>query len=183
MARGDAARGGKPARVEFSPALSAKQRAQLHAFCERHGLEHASHGDAGSDRRIVVGDLSANARIYREMDCVRDEDVVEALCRRLGVSATLEELRDFGEDASDGDGLARWTKKTMDLLELEREAEEAQAQEILRGLSPEAAARRGRALLGIDRDGSSRRFARADDRDFRARESAEWFGCFAVAAA
>lgn len=149
MARGDAARGGKPARVEFSPALSAKQRAQLHAFCERHGLEHASHGDAGSDRRIVVGDLSANARIYREMDCVRDEDVVEALCRRLGVSATLEELRDFGEDASDGDGLARWTKKTMDLLELEREAEEAQAQEILRGLSPEAAARRGRALLGL----------------------------------
>ena len=39
--------------------------------------------------------------------------------------------------------------KTMALLELEREAEEAQAQEILRGLSPEAAARRGRALLGL----------------------------------
>lgn len=53
-----------------------------------------------------------------------DEDVVEALRRRLGVSATFEELCDFGEDVSDGDGLVCWMKKMMDLFEFECEVEE-----------------------------------------------------------
>ena len=143
--------GGAPAaaRIEFSPSLSAKQRAQLHAFADRHGLDHESRGE-GSDRRILIGDLGANARIYRELDCVRDADVCEALTNRLRVACTLSELRALGRsEEGDGDDLASWTMKTMALLELEREAEEAQAQEILRGLSPEAAARRGRALLGL----------------------------------
>ena len=80
---------------------------------------------------------------------MRDADVCEALTNRLRVACTLSELRALGRsEEGDGDDLASWTMKTMALLELEREAEEAQAQEILRGLSPEAA-RRGRALLGL----------------------------------
>ena len=75
---------------------------------------------------------------------MRDADVCEALTNRLRVACTLSELRALGRsEEGDGDDLASWTMKTMALLELEREAEEAQAQEILRGLSPEAAARRG----------------------------------------
>jgi len=139
MGKGDAVR------LEFNPALNAKQRAQLHAFADRHGIEHASVGE-GSDRRILLGDSSANASVFR-VDGVRDADICLALSERLCVQCSLTELR--ASRNKESDGLASWTSKTLELLELERQAEEAQAAEILKGLSPEAAARRGRALLGL----------------------------------
>ena len=134
-------------RVEFSSALTARQRARVHALAEDAGAFHASRG-VGDDRHIVVGDDVANASIIR-VDAVCDVDICRALAL-VGISCDVQAFRAAGKGEPRGDaGRDAWTAKTTQLLELERAAEEAQAMEILRGMTPEVAARRGRAMLGL----------------------------------
>jgi superfamily I DNA and/or RNA helicase len=45
--------------------------------------------------------------------------------------------------------VAAFVRRTLELLELEREAEEEQGEAILRGMRPETAQKKGRALLGL----------------------------------
>ena len=134
-------------RLEFPAALTALQRARLHAVAESAGVPHVSRG-AGDDRKILIGDDDANASIVR-VDAVCDIDICRALAS-IGIACDVDAFRTkVKPPATEADARDAWTTKTTKLLELERDAEEAQAMEILRGMTPEAAARRGRAMLGL----------------------------------
>ena len=137
------------ARVEFSPSLSAKQRKQLHAWAAKTGVEHVSSG-LGDDRRIAIGDPDPLAVVHRELNALRDEDIARALSSRLGLSCSASELkRGLSAGGEKPEDLSGFVARTLDLLELERAAEVSAAEEILKGLSPAAAQRRGRAMLGL----------------------------------
>lgn len=140
-------------RVEFSPALNATQRKQLHAWSEKNGFEHVSSG-TGSDRRIAIGSSDAT-NVVSAFDALRDDEIASVLSTKLGLTCAASDLRRAGRGGGEtserdsDESLAGWTTRTLGLLELERVAETESAEEILRGLSPAAAQRRGRALLGL----------------------------------
>lgn len=150
----------------FPPSLTSRQRAFLHEVAEAAGLPHASSGD-GAARHIVVGSDGAADRVEIGEQDVGDDDALCALLERhLCVDAlTLLQRRPSTSGASDAPldlaarqdvPLARSTiyidaylSSTRALVEMEREAEVAQATEAACAMSPETAQARGMALLNL----------------------------------
>ena len=165
--------------LRFPPAVSARQRAILHAVAEANGVAHASAGD-GEERYVSLG---SGARVIEFLpeDVADDEAVCALLAEHLRVApeasrrafaapaprgATRDSSsRRFGDSnaSSSATGsspppasasrasvdVAAFVRRTLELLDLEREAEAEQGEAILRGMRPETAQRRGRALLGL----------------------------------
>ena len=165
--------------MRFPPAVSARQRAILHAVAEANGVAHASAGD-GEERYVSLG---SGARVIEFLpeDVADDEAVCALLAEHLRVApeasrrafaapaprgATRDSSsRRFGDSnaSSSATGsspppasasrasvdVAAFVRRTLELLDLEREAEAEQGEAILRGMRPETAQRRGRALLGL----------------------------------
>ena len=162
--------------LRFPPAVSARQRAVLHAVAEANGVPHASAGD-GEGRYISLGSGARVVEVLPE-DVPDDEALCALLAEHLRVSPEASR-RAFAAPAPRGDGrdpasrrvgdatvassfatspasasaasvdVAAFVRRTLELLELEREAEEEQGEAILRGMRPETAQKRGRALLGL----------------------------------
>ena len=166
--------------LRFPPAVSARQRAILHAIAEAHGVAHVSAGD-GEGRHVSLG---SGARVidFLPEDVADDETVCAFLAEHLRVAPEASR-RAFAAPAPRGDArgpasrrfrdadasssaspastaasasascastdIAAFVRHTLELLELEREAEAEQGEAILRGMRPETAQRRGRALLGL----------------------------------
>ena len=156
--------------VRFPTSLTSRQRAVLHAVAERHGVPHSSAGD-GDARRITLG-RGAEVVDVEADDATTTTD--DAICELLETHLRLS--RDDGQRAFDAPppaskassrgstepkrGTAPTVKaadvtveafvdRTRALLELERAAEVEQSEAILKGMSPETAQRKGRALLGL----------------------------------
>jgi hypothetical protein len=162
--------------LRFPPAVSARQRAILHAVAEANGVPHASAGD-GEGRSISLGSGARVVEVLPE-DVPDDEALCALLAEHLRVSPEASR-RAFAAPAPRGDGrdrasrrvgeatvgssfatspasasaasvdVAAFVRRTLELLELEREAEEEQGEAILRGMRPETAQKKGRALLGL----------------------------------
>ena len=162
--------------LRFPPAVSARQRAILHAVAEANGVPHASAGD-GEGRSISLGSGARVVEVLPE-DVTHDEALCALLAEHLRVSPEASRLA-FAAPAPRGDGrdrasrsvgeatvgssfatspasasaasvdVAAFVRRTLELLELEREAEEEQGEAILRGMRPETAQKKGRALLGL----------------------------------
>ena len=166
--------------LRFPPAVSARQRAILHAIAEAHGVAHVSAGD-GEGRHVSLG---SGARVidFLPEDVADDETVCAFLAEHLRVAPEASR-RAFAAPAPRGDArgpasrrfrdadasssaspastaasasascastdIAAFVRHTLELLELEREAEAEQGEAILRGMRPETAQKRGRALLGL----------------------------------
>ena len=165
--------------MRFPPAVSARQRAILHAVAEANGVAHASAGD-GEERYVSLGSGARGIEFLPE-DVADDEAVCALLAEHLRVApeasrrafaapaprgATRDSSsRRFGDSnaSSSATGsspppasasrasvdVAAFVRRTLELLDLEREAEAEQGEAILRGMRPETAQRRGRALLGL----------------------------------
>lgn len=163
--------------LRFPPAVSARQRAILHAVAEANGVAHASAGD-GEERYVSLG---SGARVIEFLpeDVADDEALCALLAEHLRVAPEASRRafaapaprgatrdlasRRFGDsDASSSAtgsspppasrasvDVAAFVQRTLELLDLEREAEAEQGEAILRGMRPETAQRRGRALLGL----------------------------------
>ena len=156
--------------VRFPTSLTSRQRAVLHAVAERHGVPHSSAGD-GDARRITLGRGAEVVDVEADDASTTTDD---AICELLETHLRLS--RDDAERAFDAPppaskassrnstepkrGTAPTVKaadvtveafvdRTRALLELERAAEVEQSEAILKGMSPETAQRKGRALLGL----------------------------------
>lgn len=156
--------------VRFPPSLTSRQRAVLHAVAERHGVTHSSSGD-GEARRITLG---RGAEVV-DVDAVgtdvatADEAICELLETHLRLSrddarrafdapppvtktarGTAEPKRGTAPAVKGADVTVEdFVSRTRALLELERAAEVEQSEAVLKGMRPETAQRRGRALLGL----------------------------------
>ena len=161
--------------LRFPPSLSSRQRATLHAVAETHGVAHRSDGD-GDARRIALGsgarEIDAVGTEATNASAPPDDDALCALLTehlRIPPAAakrafeapapTTAARREPAPEPSQrspapavtmaGISLDAFVDKTLRLLELERVAETEQSESILRGMRPETAQRRGRALLGL----------------------------------
>ena len=156
--------------VRFPPSLTSRQRAVLHAVAERHGVPHSSSGD-GEARRITLG---RGAEVV-DVDAVgtdaatTDEAICELLETHLRLSrddsrrafdapppatktaqGTAEPKRGTAPAVKGADvTVEAFVNRTRALLELERAAEVEQSEAVLKGMRPETAQRKGRALLGL----------------------------------
>ena len=161
--------------LRFPPSLSSRQRAALHAVAEMHGVAHRSDGE-GDARRIALGsgarEIDAVGTVATDPSAPLEDEALCALItehfRILPAAAkrafdapapTTAARRESAPEPSQrspapavtmvGISLDAFVDKTLRLLELERVAETEQSESILRGMRPETAQRRGRALLGL----------------------------------
>ena len=161
--------------LRFPPSLSSRQRAALHAVAEMHGVAHRSDGE-GDARRIALGsgarEIDAVGTVAIDPSAPLEDEALCALItehfRILPAAAkrafdapapTTAARRESAPEPSQrspapavtmvGISLDAFVDKTLRLLELERVAETEQSESILRGMRPETAQRRGRALLGL----------------------------------
>ncbi|KAK9808936.1 hypothetical protein WJX72_006613 [[Myrmecia] bisecta] len=162
----------------FKPNLTARQRAILHEVAEQHGIPHSSSGE-GDARRIRVGSTDAASVEVPDGTAidVSDELICELLAVHLkldaadafaprskpapnGSSGPLAEngrevrmqFAERGAAAKPGGkqlSLEAFVAQTLPLLELEKDAEVAQAQEAVSQCKPETAQAKGRALLNL----------------------------------
>ena len=169
--------------LRFPPSLSSRQRAALHAVAEMHGVAHRSDGE-GDARRIALGsgarEIDAVGTVATDPSAPLEDEALCALItehfRILPAAAkrafdapapTTAARRESAPEPSQrppapavtmvGISLDAFVDKTLRLLELERVAETEQSESILRGMRPETAQRRGRALLGPEVRGPPRR--------------------------
>ncbi|EFJ52473.1 hypothetical protein VOLCADRAFT_79084 [Volvox carteri f. nagariensis] len=163
---------GKPAAgtnevlVVFPPSLSARQRALIHEVAEENGLHHASDG-SGEGRFIMVGSRKAGARKVNVAapsgGAFSVADLCAALLEHLGIDATdhlpstsaagrqagRAQVRSETRAQDDPATVETFVELSRRLIDMEREAEIAQANAETSLCSPEAAQARGRALLNL----------------------------------
>lgn len=190
----DTALDSAPAKFQlvFPPALTARQRAAIHAVGEQFGLPHASKGD-GNHRSIVLGPAEAPAIDIANLpleqglaisnEAPDDALLIELIQKHLKIdaSAAFSSLGTShgggGNDLFPGSSKARSNGETTsrqptsslaitktpgkhtdlpqfvahmeELVEMERQAEVAAAEDSLTAATPEQAQSRGRALLNL----------------------------------
>eukprot|EP00899_Mesostigma_viride_P028330 jgi/Mesvir1/8682/Mv26108-RA.1 len=160
-------------RLRFPPSLTARQRAIIHEIAEEHGLSHASTGeDAARHIRVWTEDDTGEELVVTGED---DDAICSAMRKLLGedVSARFREAatapggrsqaggpasnaaaaekmyKTLGGAASKPLTLEEFISRTLPLIDMEKDAEMAASQETTSQLSPEAAQKRGRALLNL----------------------------------
>ncbi|KAK9915598.1 hypothetical protein WJX75_001370 [Coccomyxa subellipsoidea] len=152
--------------VEFPSAVSARQRAVLHDIASHHGLSHTSAGD-DDERRITLGSSSSSKAPTERVNIAKCEALSdEAICDLLREHFNIDGSSDFAaphakpaapkaciQNGRKASGkllsLEDFVSRTLPLLEMEHEAEVAQAQESIAQRRPEVAQARGRALLNL----------------------------------
>ncbi|KAL3144155.1 hypothetical protein ABBQ32_14187 [Trebouxia sp. C0010 RCD-2024] len=143
--------------------VTPKQRAILHALAEQHSLQHTSVGE-GPARQLLLGHSQETLKDADMLaaDRMTNEELCQLLDKHLHIdarpafAAAPVEQRSKSTDACTGSHHAHSTvsvsdfvSTTLPLLEMEKNAEVAQAQEAVSGVRPERVQARGRALLNL----------------------------------
>ncbi|CAL5218349.1 g9 [Coccomyxa viridis] len=153
-------------KVLFPASLTARQRAILHEIAEEHGFAHNS-DDVEGQRQISICSKTRSSDTTKVLSddgaAVSDKDLCAVLKETLNIDAS----KAFSSSHSNGSAAAKLPQKgalqknckvltvedyvsqTLPLLELEKDAEVAQAQDSIAQSRPEAAQARGRALLNL----------------------------------
>ncbi|KAK9868471.1 hypothetical protein WJX84_007692 [Apatococcus fuscideae] len=162
--------------IIFPTCLTAKQRAAIHHWADKHGLRHASIGEAES-RQICIGALAAKQQVsIRGADAIADADVcsllhqhlhldTEQLLVHLSPAANLPQAangtvqqRTSSRHVAAGSmtpALPRkltpeqFVEQTLPLLELEKTAEIQQAEEAVSLGGIESAQAKGRVITNL----------------------------------
>lgn len=155
--------------VRLPACLDPKQRAILHAVAEQYGLAHSSIGE-GQARQLLLGN---SQEPLQDVETAAEELSNEQLCELLDNYLHIDARPSFAaavarspiqpkqaahphKGSGTGDkhaysdiSVSDFISSTLPLLEMEKNAEVAQAQEAVSGVRPEKAQARGRALLNL----------------------------------